>query len=251
MKRKVCLFMLVAMLTAVNYAHAVAMTDSRVLIDFGPADEINGHLTVSPDVNGNYWNNWHPYNGSHPIPNGEVFNGTVIDASNNATGIALTMTNSFDSNGIRNGGLLAPSAELLGDFAVASATEDYWFESIGGAAILISGLNVNSTYDFRMFGTRESTSSRITRYTAAGKYVDLQTSGNGIGTGGYNGNNDTIAVLSDLSPDANGEILLDVSVVEGGYAYLGILEITEVPEPATISMILAGFGFINYRKICK
>ncbi len=224
----------------------------RVLIDFGPADDINGRATASPDVNGNYWNNWRPLPGGNAIPNGETYQGTIIDTSNHSTTIGLVMTNSFDSNGRNNGGLLAPDAGLLGDFAINTATEDYWFESVGGAAIKISGLEPGQMYNLRMFGTRESTSTRITRYTVTDangdQYVDLQTSGAGIGTGGYNGNNDTIVGLYNLMSTAAGELDLDVAIVTGGYAYLGILEITAVPEPATIVLLLAGSLTLLRRK---
>lgn len=222
----------------------VAEAAYRVLIDFGPANDDDGRATVSPDVNGNYWNSWRPLPGGTAIPNGETFAGTVIDTDNTATSVGLEMTNSFNSNGVVNGGLLAPNSALLGDFAIDTATEDYWFESVGGAAINISGLDPAQTYNLRMFGTRETTDVRITRYTAidafGSQFVELQTSGSGIGTGGYNGNNDTIVSLDNLTPTVAGEIELDVAIVEGGFAYLGILEIVEVPEPTTVSLLMVG-----------
>ena len=166
MKKFVSLFMVLAFFAVASIVQAAALTGTRVLIDFGPANDDDGRATVSPDINGNYWNSWRPLPGNSAIPAPTSFVGTVVDSYNNATNIGLVMTNSFDSNGIIHGGLLAPSAALLGDFAIASATEDYWFESVGGAAVLISGLNPNQTYDLRMFGTRENTRTRITRYTA-------------------------------------------------------------------------------------
>ncbi len=231
---KMCLLS-IALLTcfAAHSVKAEFLCGSRILMDFGPADAINGHATASPDVNGNYWNNWHPYNGNNPIPNGETFPGVIIDTNNTSTGVGFIMTNSFDSNGIRNGGLLAPDSSLLGDFAIATATEDYWFESVGGAALKLTGLNPSLTYDLTMFGTRESTSTRITRYTAIGsngtKSVDLITSGTAIGTGGYNGNNDTTVSLTGIVPTSTGDIVLDVAIVEGGFAYLGALEVQAKP----------------------
>jgi hypothetical protein len=227
---------LIVVLAAVLGIAGMARAEFRVLIDFGPSDDINGRATASPDVNGNYWNSWRPLPGGTAHTPPITFPGTIVDTANNATSISLTETNSFDSNGRNNGGLLAPDAGLLGDFAINTATEDYWFESTGGAAIRISGLEPGLMYNLRMFGTRESTSTRITRYTvtdANGDHsVELQTSGAGIGTGGYDGNNDTIVGLYNLMPTAAGELYLDVAIVTGGFAYLGILEITAILDVA-------------------
>ena len=220
----------IASLLLMGYA---ASADSRVLIDFGPSNDDDGRATASPDINGNYWNSWRPYPGNNPIPNGETFPGTVIDSQNNPTTIGMIMTNSFDSNGIVNGGLLSPSASLLGDMAIDTATEDYWFESTGGAAIQFNGLDAGLLYEFRMFGTRATTDTRITRFTAmdanGSHAVELKTSGSGIGTGGYNGNNDTIVSLAGLVPDSSGIINLDVAIVSGGFAYLNMMDIVSTP----------------------
>jgi hypothetical protein len=232
MKTKIFLTILIVS-AIVGTSHAELLSGSRVLIDFGPSDDINGRATASPDVNGNYWNSWRPLPGGTAHTPPITFPGTIVDTANNATSISLTETNSFDSNGRNNGGLLAPDAGLLGDFAINTATEDYWFESTGGAAIRISGLNPDLTYDFRMFGSRETTSTRITRYTVidanGSQSADLQTSGSGIGTGGYNGNNDTIVKFTGLVPNRDGVINLDVAIVTGGFAYLAILEIAAKP----------------------
>ena len=212
----------------------------RVLVDFGPSNDDDGRATASPDSNGNYWNNWRPYPGDTGMPVDTPFVGSIVDTANNASGIGLVMINSFNCNGIKNGGLLTPDTALLGDLAIDTATEDYWFETAGGSVIKINGLDPSQTYHLRMFGTRETDATRITRYTvtdASGDHAtDLQTSGAGIGTGGYNGNNDTIAAISNLVPNASGELLLDVSVVEGGYAYLGILEITSDADPVVSTL---------------
>ena len=250
MKKGILLIALLALTAGISDAGI------KVLVDFGPANDDDGRATSIPDINGNYWNSWRPTTGDTAIPNGTAFVGTVVDTDNNATGIGLTMPNSFNCNGIKHGGLLAPDAGLLGDFAIDTATEDYWFESTGGAAVTINGLDPELTYNLRMFGTRETTDTRITRYTvfdaAGSQYVDLQTSGAGIGTGGYNGNNDTIVGLSDLVPTAAGELTLDVSVVQGGFAYLGVLEVEAVPEPATFGLMsIMGVGLLFARRRFK
>jgi hypothetical protein len=159
----------------------------------------------------------------------------------------------FRANGYNNGGLLAPSAALLGDFAISTATGDYFFTEAGGSPALnnyselkLAGLDPNATYDLRMFGTRNTTSDRTTRYEITDanglSNLVLQTSGAGIGDGGYDGNNDTIVGLSGLVPDGNSEITIGVRAIDGNFGYLGILEISEnaVPEPSTGLLLALG-----------
>jgi hypothetical protein len=107
------------------------------------------------------------------------------------TPVDLKVTSSgWAANGIQSGGLLNPSSALLGTFAIASATEDYFFISTQGntETLRISGLNPERSYNMRFYGSRNTTTTRITTYAADGKSVQLQTSGNNIGNDGvYDG----------------------------------------------------------------
>lgn len=194
-----------------------------VLIDFGPNDITNGNITQSPDTMGHYWNNINSssnLNDSTPLV--DVFN-----FSNNAY---LKLTEPFLMNGILNGGLLEPSADSLGDFAVATATQDYFFTT-SSASMDIGGLDTTSKYVFSFFGTRNTENQRITSYTLNGltTFTDsLQTSGTDIGGAGFHGNNSTILVSDTIQPDSTGMINLQVDVVEGGFAYLNCLGIKEI-----------------------
>ena len=40
---------------------------SRILFDFGPSNAEDGDQTLSPDSNGNHWNNWHKAEGGVPV----------------------------------------------------------------------------------------------------------------------------------------------------------------------------------------
>jgi lysophospholipase L1-like esterase len=202
-----------------------------LLIDFGKIDGTNGNETSSPDTGGNHWNN---------LTGPTLAN--LVDTANTATAIDVQFTTSFTANGILSGGLLSPSAGLLGDFAAATATQDYYFTT-GTISFKLKQLDPDKAYDLRLFGTRESTGARTTRYTATdslgSRSVDLATSGAAIGDGGYNGNNDTIVAITGLVPDGANEISIDVTAQSGGFGYLGILEITTVDDPTAIDRWVA------------
>jgi hypothetical protein len=192
-----------------------------ILIDFSPPAGSGGVSPPSPDINGNFWNEFIP---------GDFY--PLVDTANNATTIGIGATTGVASG--NNGGLFGPQAGLLGDFAVVEATQDYVFQAgVGTTGFEISGLDVNKTYTIRLFGTRDTGETRETRYRAVGENgaqeTTLVTSGLGIGDDGvYNGNDDEIAVIAGIPPKLlTGTIDLEIEVVQGGFAYLGIAEILE------------------------
>ena len=196
---------------------------TEFLLDFGPNDVTNGNITTNPDANGSYWNN---------ITDGTV-SGTQISLfskTNQSSSAYVEVTQGFLTNGILNGGLLAPSVALLGEFAIATATQDYFFTT-GTSSLKFGGLVPGDKYVFSFFGTRQTTAARTTEFelTGATTYTGLQaTSGTAIGDGGYNGNNDQILVSDTLEASAGGIITLDVSVSAGGFAYLGLMKMTSI-----------------------
>jgi hypothetical protein len=240
MKTKLIKTALVATSLASLTPHASAST---LLIDFGRHNGNDGNATSNPDANGNFWNNASADSGDFEIPNGLSF-GSLVDTTNAATSIEIEATSIWRSNGRNNGGLLAPDDALLGDFAIGTATEDYWFTEAGGSPALgntssltISGLDLSRTYDFRLFGTRNTTSTRITEYVFEGANgpfsASLTTSGENIGNdGAYDGNDDTIISIAGVAPNASGEIDFTLNATEGDFGYLGALEISSVPEPS-------------------
>lgn len=211
---------------------------ARLLCDFGPSNPTDGNHTASPDANGNHWNNWHAAEGEVPINAGEHL-GNLVDTTGAATGIDLTITGGFSSNGRINGGLLSPDPNLLGDLAIGSATEDYFFCSadgeVGGGdddrpgGFMLDGLDPNLAYDLRFFGSRNNAETRVTEYRvtgANGRVLTLQTSGVGIGADGvYRGNDDEVAVAAGVRPDAFGQVFIDLTLRDGAFAYINALEI--------------------------
>ncbi|WP_439129051.1 Ig-like domain-containing protein [Polaribacter sp.] len=201
------------------------------LIDFGPNDTTNGNLTSNPDINDNYWNNL-----IDPSINSVINNIIDIKGVNSTYNIALN--DEMRANGIRNGGLLAPENNLLNDLAINTATQDYFFNYNASSTITFSGLNIENGYSFKIFGSRNSTSTRITQYKVNGfnKNGDsistqgsLITSGAGIGVGNssINGNDSNIFNSEVIYPTNNGEITIEIKATTGGFAYVNLIKFLE------------------------
>jgi len=184
--------------------------------DFGSQEASRGELTIGADINGHYWNNigHQDVNANHKPSQTPVYE--LVDASNTTTSLTIQLTGAlFTSNGMSGGGgLLAPDAELLGDLAVATATEDYLFASNSEhCSIKISGLDAQKGYQFKIFASRVATDARISDYTFRGEWAiqgSLQAAGTGIGANGENQNTSNIYLSPVMRPNANGEITLTV-----------------------------------------
>lgn len=223
--KKLFLYLLILCLGTIT-THAQALR--TFYIDFGPNDVTNGNITSSPDINGNYWNN---------VTNTSTTAAPVylLTNRNASSGAFINITAGFSSNGINNGGLLAPNAALLKDLAINTATQDY-FHTDNTAAFVIKGLDVSKGYVFNIFATRNDPEVRKSNYTLAGKTTysaSLQTSGTNLGGTGYNGNNSTILVTGTIAPDAKGQIAVTLKRELGSFGYIGALKIEEVRMPVT------------------
>lgn len=194
-----------------------AQTVTQTLyFDFGgPTTELKnpenkrGDLTEGADQNGHYWNNvctngyWYLY------PN-TVF--TLVNADNEPTGFDLLVNARFMSNGTAAaGGLVNPSADALGDLAVATATEDYIFMEAfqHHNFITLRGLDPAKGYRFHVFGCRANDQVRSADFEFRGENVWSgyhQMSGAGLGDNGYNGNNNSVLESDIVFPDRDGNI---------------------------------------------
>jgi hypothetical protein len=212
-------------------------TRQLALIDFGAASELDGTPTPGIDPFGQTWNNWHPVQGGEPVPAGTRLE-ALQTTDGSATGIAMEVLNAFTGvNGRRNGGLFgerAPQVELLGNLAVETATEDYFFTTQTGS-FKLTGLDPDKHYTFRFFGSRENDQQRITRYRVTGTtatvsyspYADIPTSGPASAkTAGDTGNDHAIGLISGIQPRPNGEVIIEVLPHAGGFGYLASMEIS-------------------------
>lgn len=203
---------------------------TRFLIDLGPTDGANGERSGAPDWLGQTWNDAYDLAGGGFVLPGEHL-GPLRTADGAPTEVELVVTGGFGANGRKNGGLLWPDPAKLGDLAVGTATEDYYYalpdDSTGG--VWLRGLDPSASYTLRLFGTRDDAETRVTTYTVTGAATasaSLQTSGAGAGSGGATGNDDDVATLSGVRPDAWGNVFVDVGIAEGPYGYLGIVAVT-------------------------
>ncbi|RAV30648.1 hypothetical protein DN748_02200 [Sinomicrobium soli] len=164
--------------------------------------------------------------------------GTSIEDLKNSddefTGISVTITQRF--NGINTGG---PNTTDTGNWTIPGevSSQSYFGNAKGvwenmeitQSQLTLSGLDTGKTYKFCFFGARSGVSdNRETRYTVSGaneEAVSLQTAGNSSET----------ACTDEISPDAQGKIVIDITAGDNnnngnGFFYLNAMQIIPVEE---------------------
>jgi len=213
------------------YAQTLHQT---IYIDFGQDNPGAKRHITTVDNNGNYWNNMVAPNGSPSTLNaGSTVN--LINSENKTTPYMLELARSILSNGGDNGGLLTPSAELLGDLAVSTATEDYFFLSTNKGLFVFKNLQPERAYKFYIFGTRLAAGAqRGIIYSLSGKngsHGSQLNTGTGVGADGCNGNNNDVWASIPVFPTDSGEIMLELGrMFNGQMAYISALKIEEYNE---------------------
>ncbi|NDW10629.1 Ig-like domain-containing protein [Dysgonomonas sp. 520] len=197
--------------------------EQKIYIDFGKNNFDDGEITLGPDINENYWNN--------AVETAAGSNLNLVNALNVSTGYSLEITKFFSSNGKRNGALLNPSADLLGDLAIVTATHDYFFvDNNRAGAFKIKNLDKNKAYRFNIFGSRSHDQNRTSIFSlsgANGSHSLHQTSDANLGGTGTHQNNSNIFTSDMIFPDKNGEIQFELSILTGGFAYINAMKIEE------------------------
>jgi lysophospholipase L1-like esterase len=218
---------------------------SRLLFDFGPDnDGLDGRRTPSPDPNGHHWNHWFAVPGNTHILAGE-HQGGIVDSAGKPTGVRWTITGGYRVNGRRHGGLFAPDGpdpELLGELAVESATEDFFFSTAddltGGGdddlpgGFMLAGLDPALVHEFRFFGSRNHPAVHRTRFTVHGRtrhVAVLQSSGKNLGgKASTDANDHQVLAIPGVRPDAFGQVFVDMLLLEGELACINAMEIRVV-----------------------
>lgn len=173
----------------------------------------------------------------------------AIDSTGAGTGIGMTAAGFY--NGSNQSGTVAPSgAAAIFD---PQATRDNAFghaAAFGGnpltpsATLDFTGLNPLLSYDFTFFASRlPATDNRETEYAVTGSnagtaYLDAAN------------NVSNVAIVSGITPTGAGTIQV---VVDPGpnnsstslFYYLGALELTGVPEPASTTLVMFGIAFLG------
>ena len=202
--------------------------------DFGSQTDGRGSLTEGPDANNHYWNNITNNDGNYAAIN-TVYS-SLVNSENTSVTYELTLNSRFSTNGQSGGGgLLEPQEELLKDFAVASATEDYFFIESGenNSSFTFSNLDPKKAYKFYAFGSRSTTQTRTAYYTMTGLNLyqgELQTSGTNCGGEGINQNIQNICESELIYPDDAGSIKFTVSRKNGDYIALNVLKVEEYTD---------------------
>lgn len=182
-------------------------TEKNYLVDF------NLNSTLYPTI-GN-WNNVNSPAVATPI--------NLIDDLGNSSALQVAITNDFSQS--NEFGAPQPSGTII---FPATALKDavYGDNSNPSGSITLSGLNSGKIYSFEIFGSRTSvTDNRETFYQAIGNNT-------GSATLNAAGNNSLTCKINDISPDANGTIILNVSKGSSnnnatGYFYLNAFKFTE------------------------
>lgn len=202
--------------------------------DFGSQTDGRGSLTEGPDANNHYWNNITNNDGNYAAIN-TVYS-SLVNSENTSVTYELTLNSRFSTNGQSGGGgLLEPQEELLKDFAVASATEDYFFIESGenNSSFTFSNLDPKKAYKFYAFGSRSTTQTRTAYCTMTGLNLyqgELQTSGTNCGGEGINQNIQNICESELIYPDDAGNIKFTVSRKNGDYIALNVLKVEEYTD---------------------
>ena len=173
----------------------------------------------------------------------------LADTVGAATGLGIEVTGAF--RGVNASGTTTST------LFPANATRDSFYGNTvasGGfpgtfpdGQLTLSGLNALESYTLRFYASRTGDAvNRSTLYTAEG--------GNGPQSVTLNTNNvNGSVVISGLTADANGRIVIDVGPGAGNttaeqFYYIGVLEVTSVPEPATASMMIASLATCLLRR---
>ncbi len=225
----------------------------KFYIDFGQDNAGEGRHITTVDDNGNHWNNMIAPNGS-PSTLTPAFI-SLNNAENTPTSYMLEIVRAIRSNGGANGGLITPDPALLGDLAVGSATEDYFFldGNMGKGLFLFKNLDTNKAYKFHIYGCRTvAGDQRGIIYSLSGKngsHGKQLNTGTGIGADGYNGNNNNVWESDLIVPKDNGEIMLELGrLFNNQMAYISAMKIEEVSGyeiPAADNKFYIDFGKNN------
>lgn len=222
-----------------------------ILIDFGNAASWRGVDAPGPDGNGNYWNS---------VWSGAYYENLVgIDGSATAVDFGFSSAGGTDSYNGPAGVTSSPvtqaeidaadiDAAALGNLGVREAAMDFYTNS----AFEIQGLDPTKTYNLTFFGSHKFSPVDTTVYSVYtdntySALVDSASLAVMDGANPWLHNRDTVVTISGLSPQAFDILYIKFAGINDSEGYLNALQIEEVPEPATLALLLSG-GLLAWRR---
>lgn len=233
---------LLAMVVAI--ATTSIATAQSILIDFGNDSSFRGVTTPTPDANGNTWTS--------------VWSGAFYADIPDKTGAATDIDFGFSAAGGNDyfngpsGATQDPTATVydavaLGDLGVNEAVYDYYVNS----TFEIQGLDPTKTYNLTFYGSHKFNNDNTTRYSvytddSLSTVVDFADLEVGVNA---DHNQDTVATITGLSPQAFDILYVGFEGANGGNGYLNAMKIKVVPEPATFFLLaVSGIACIRRRR---
>ncbi len=189
------------------------------------------------------------------------WNNITATATGPYTWPSQTITGLVDSGGLQTGAINL-SAVATGTIANnndgtslspyttgydLTANQDFlYFDSGDLFTVTLSNLDDSLTYDLKLFASRDASGTRYTQYDlTAGTLTGstqriLQAVDN-------TGNTVTFA---NITPDGSDEIAFTVQRQSGSsFGYINVLEITAIPEPGSLALLLmGGLAFLMIRR---
>ena len=225
-------------------ASAAFIAGDRILVDLGQTAHESGTATT-PATDGNYWNNFALAANDTTTPPTTLVADLIRASDGTATGGLLEIAAStFDNVGI--GGADNPNASQTNAMP-ASATRDTFFFNASNndpksATLEFRNLDTSLTYDLSIFGSVPSGTRPLTEIT-----VDSVTQSYNPVDNGETGTGTNTADFIGLSPDSNGTISFVVTLDGAGAGHINTIELTVVPEPASLSL-MAVVGLVVLRR---
>lgn len=251
LNRIACSVMVVLLAVGLTFS---AQAGQTVLVDFGNNDSFRGVSVPNPDPLGHYWNSIVP----------GFFYTDLIDINNNPTTIDFGFSTPVGTDSF-NGPAGATSfpdptpaeiaatdidAGALGNLGVKEAAIDF-AASPGGpdnrTRFEIQQLDPTKVYDLTFFASHKFSDNDATVFSvySDNTYTTLVASGTlNVQTPGspHLHNRDQTLTLSSIPPQASNILYVQFVGAAGGLGYLNDMQITAIPEPSSLVLLIGGIG---------
>ena len=214
-----------------------------ILVDFGSTVSWRGIDAPSPDGNGNYWNSVDSF----------AYFPDLVDTAGNATAVDFGFaapggTDSYNGPaGVTSSPVTAAEiaatdidAVALGNLGVNEAAMDFYTNS----TFEIQGLDSTKTYDLTFYGSHKwgglTTVYEVYTDNTYTTLVDSASLDVMDATSNWLHNRDTVVTISGLAPQTSDILYVKFAGINATEGYLNAMQITEVPEPATMALLLVG-----------